>query len=42
MQNKYKRSIAVRNTPHRYGNSRVIFDHTTTFPPLSQPKLILD
>ena len=25
---KSKRSIAVRNTPHRYGNSRAIWDHT--------------
>jgi len=25
---KVKRSIAVRNTPHRYGNSRAIWDHT--------------
>ena len=25
---KDKRSIAVRNTPHRYGNSHAIWDHT--------------
>jgi len=27
-EGKGKRSIAVRNTPHRYGNSHVIWDHT--------------
>jgi len=25
---KGKRSIAVRKKPHRYGNSRAIWDHT--------------
>ena len=27
---KGKRSIAVRKKPHRYGNSRVIWDHGIT------------
>jgi len=47
---KSKRSIAVRDSPHRYGNSHAIWDHTVltchpaevTFPPLPQPKLVLD
>jgi len=35
--------------PHRYGNSHAIWDHSVTchpaevtFPPLPQPKLVLD
>ena len=44
-------SIAVRNVilPHRYDNSYVIWDHSViyhpaevTFPPLPQPKLVLE
>ena len=27
-EGKGKRSIAVRNTPHRYGNSHAVWDHT--------------
>ena len=47
VKGKSKWSIAVRKTPHRYGNSRAIWDHTcypaeVTFPPLPQPKLVLD
>ena len=44
---KGKRSIAVRKKPHRYGNSRAIWDHTVLpatqyYLPLPQPKLVLD
>jgi len=44
---KGKRSIAVCNKPHCYGNSHAIWDVTchqaeVTFPPLPQLKLILD
>jgi len=47
---KSKRSIAVRNTPHRYENSRARWDHTVLLAAqqrwhsrlYTQPKLVLD
>jgi len=46
---KSKRSIAVSDSPHRYGNSHAMGSHSitchpaeVTFPPLPQPKLVLD
>jgi len=49
LEGKGKRNIAVRNTPHRYGNSHATGDHSVschlaevTFPPLPQPKLVLN
>ena len=43
-KSKSERSIAVSDSPHRYGNSHAIWDHPAevTFPPLPQPKLVLD
>jgi len=35
--------IEVRNTPHRYWNSRTtVLPAEVTFQPLTQPKLVLD